>query len=89
MSRRLVSGYEVLRSEALGIGGEARRGWGTVMLVRQGMTSWMRAFAANECLEVRSSWREPNKAVQVPESLRAGAAKILVNMSLRRQVDEL
>jgi hypothetical protein len=88
MGRRLVAGYEVLRSEALGIGRGARRGWGMVMLLRQGMTSWMRAFAASECPEAGSSWRQSNKAVRVPVSLRAGAAKILVNMSLRRQVDE-
>lgn len=88
MARRLVAGYEVLRSEALGGGEEARRGWGMVMLLRQGMTGWMRAFAASECLEARSSWRQPNKAARVPVSLRGDAAKILVNMSLRRQVDE-
>jgi hypothetical protein len=88
MARRVVASYELLRTEALGMGGEARRGWGMVLLLRQGLTGWMRAFAASECLEARSSWRQPNKAVQVPVSLRAGATKILVNMSLRRQGDE-
>jgi hypothetical protein len=78
----LRDGYEQLRHHAVARQGGLDRGWGLVMLLRQGMTSWMRAYSES-CLSVGppSQRRAPIEAM-VPVTLHQGATRILVAMAL-------
>jgi len=80
----LRDGYEQLRHHALARPGGLDRGWGLVMLLRQGMTHWMRAYSES-CLSVGqpSPRRAPIEAM-VPVTLHQEATRILVAMALNQ-----
>ena len=84
-SKRLLLAYEELRSEALGSAGELHRGWGLVVVVREGMWSWMKAIEKPERVPKPSRRHHSESSLGVPMSLRDEATRILVNMVLREQ----
>ena len=88
VSKRLLLAYEELRSEALGLAGELHRGWGMVVVVREGMWSWMKAIGKTERVPKPSRPHPSVNSLGVPMSLRDEATRILANMVLRECSNE-
>jgi hypothetical protein len=80
-SPELVDRYEELRHQALG---EAGRGLGMVVFLRDGMKAWMDAWM-NETLLIREPSLRPAASISVPQGVRDEAILVLAEMALRVQ----
>ncbi|MGF6368276.1 hypothetical protein OKW40_001026 [Paraburkholderia sp. RAU6.4a] len=78
----LVSRYEDLRQQALGLPCEIPRGQGLVLLMRSGMRAWMQAWAQCATTVVRRQPPPPGEAEIVPFKLHQEATMILASMLL-------
>ena len=79
----LISRYEVLRQQALGLPCEIPRGQGLVLLMRSGMRAWMQAWA--QCATTVIRRPPPGEAEIVPVTLHQEATLILASMLLHRR----
>ena len=79
----LISRYEVLRQQALGLPCEIPRGQGLVLLMRSGMRAWMQAWA--QCATTVIRQPPPGEAEIVPFTLHQEATLILASMLLHRR----
>lgn len=77
---RLVLDYEDLRRQALGGVGTGR---GLVLLLRQGMRSWIEAWPRTWHVPVDAS-REQAPASTMPEGVRADVVRLLANLVLHQ-----
>ena len=80
----LISRYEVLRQQALGLPCEIPRGQGLVLLMRNGMRAWMQAWAQCAITVIRRQ-SPPGEAEIVPSTLHQEATLILASMLLHRR----
>ena len=77
-----MEGYEELRQQALDTGTKNQGGLGMVLLMRQGMKSWMAAWA-RRALEVSVRPLPESRREQiVPLDLQAEVVMILTGMAL-------
>jgi hypothetical protein len=78
----LVLGYEGLRAQVLSQSAELSRGLGIVLLMRQGLLAWMKAWS--HCTPpVGRPTQDPSPTEKViPLDLRANLALILAEMAL-------
>jgi hypothetical protein len=77
----LISRYEDLRQQALGLPCEIPCGQGLVLLMRSGMRAWMQAWAQCTTTVVRRQ-PPPGEAEIIPFTLHREATMILVSMLL-------
>jgi hypothetical protein len=80
----LISRYEDLRQQALGLPCEIPRGQGLVLLMRSGMRAWMQAWAQCAATVVRRQ-PPPGEAEIIPFTLHQEATLILASMLLHRR----
>ena len=77
----LISRYEDLRQQALGLPCEIPRGQGLVLLMRSGMRAWMQTWAQCATTVVRRQ-PPPGEAEIIPLTLHQEATMILASMLL-------
>jgi len=80
----LISRYEDLRQQALGLPCEIPRGPGLVLLMRSGMRAWTQAWAQCATTVVRRQ-SPPGEAEIIPFALHQEATMILASMLLHRR----
>lgn len=83
-AKQLVAAYEQLRMEALGVAGELHRSLGMVVLLRDGMSCWMKAIRESNHHAPRMHWSPTASSPPIALSVQGEATRILVNMAMRR-----
>lgn len=77
----LIAHYEQLRRDALDRAGQPARGFGLALLLRQGMTAWMRAWSEGTSA-IRPRLACP-VAAPLPSAVRSQLTLILASMLIR------
>lgn len=85
LDSEVVADYEELRRQALGSAGGTRRAWGLSLFLRQGMQSWLQAWAQCSPPTLVELQKEADPDRVVPLDLRSEVVKILAEMALHRQ----
>ena len=80
-SSALLSGYEVIRSEALRRAGCSGRGSGLALFIRRGMAAWL-TTCAPLARPLEAPHRKSTEEDRVPPDLRTEVALVLAEMAL-------
>lgn len=79
-NRALIARYEQLRGEALGQGGPPAHGLGLALLLRQGMSAWIRAYSEWVNDSQSSSPSPVRLAAPLPSEVRSQLTLMLASM---------